>query len=223
MTLRLGADTARDTLRGSNVRVGALLAAALSVASGLECRASDSSGPDRALLGFTLPLIVPLACLGVLEGVYGRPQSAFLTEPLARHGADRHRLALGATLVTVVVSAVLGSTLCLLAALAARTPSLAGLSDLYASTWGGALTGAAYAGLFALGSLWGRRGRFWLFCGDWLFGSGSGVFALPWVRGHARNLLGGDPVLAASQSVAAAALVLIASLSVLVSARRGPS
>jgi hypothetical protein len=223
MTVRLGADAARDALRGSKVRFGALCAGALAVASGLEFRANDASGANHALLGFTLPIVLPLACLGVLEGVYGREQSAFLTEPLARHGADRHRLALGATLVAVVVCAALGSALCLFAALAARAPSLHALQDFYASAWGGALAGAAYAGLFALGSVRGRHGRVWLLFGDWLFGSGSGAFALPWVRGHARSLLGGDPVLAAPQGFAAAALASIVVLCVFVVARRGPS
>jgi hypothetical protein len=40
-------------------------------------------------------------------------------------------------------------------------------------------------------------------------GSGTGFLALPWPRGHARNLLGFAPVLELSQASAALALLLL--------------
>ena len=48
-------------------------------------------------------------------------------------------------------------------------------SDALASLWSGALAGAAYAGLFAVASLFGRRGRIVALVLDWLFGSGAGL------------------------------------------------
>lgn len=223
MTMRLGAATAHAALSRSRLRSGALVACALVVATGHACRSVDSSGADRALLGFTLALVVPLACFGVFEGLYGPTPSTFFTGPLARHGADRRELALGATLVAAASCAALSAALCTLAVTTATLVRANTFSELTACAWGGALTGAAYAGLFALGSLRGRAGRVWLLIGDALFGSGSGWLALPWVRGHARNLLGGRAVLDFSPGLAAAMLVLIAALTVVAAARRGPS
>jgi hypothetical protein len=82
------------------------------------------------------------------------------------------------------------------------------IPDLIAVVWIGALAGAAYTGLFALASRF-RRGRLWLLVGDWLLGSGTGFLALPWPRGHARNLLGFSPVLELTQPSAALALLLL--------------
>lgn len=223
MTIRLGAATARVTLARSRVRGDALVACVLVAVAGHACRSGDSSGADRALFGFTLALVVPLACFGVFESLYGRITSTAFAEPLARHGADRHELALGATFVAAAVCAVLSAALCLLAVITATSLRSNAFSELAACAWGGALTGAAYAGLFTLGSWRGRTGRVWLLIGDWLFGSGSGSWALPWVRGHARNLLGGRAVLELSPGLAAAALALIAMLGIVAAARRGPS
>ncbi|HEX6767565.1 MAG TPA: hypothetical protein VF103_18830, partial [Polyangiaceae bacterium] len=80
--------------------------------------------------------------------------------------------------------------------------------------------GAAYAGLFAVASLFGRRGRIAALVLDWLFGSGSGLFALVWPRAHARNLFGGEPVLDGSQAFAAFVLALIAFSGIGVAATR---
>jgi hypothetical protein len=223
VSVRLGAIAARDALARSHFPSGALVATLLVIGVGLACRTSDASGADRALLGVTLPVVLPLACFAVLEAVYGRGQSSLLIAPLARHGADRHELALGATLVAVAVSAMLGALLSVLAELTASPFAVSSLGDFFACTWGGALVGATYAGLFALGSVRARSGRLWLLLGDWVFGSGSGAFALPWARGHARNLLGGEAVLGMSPGFAAGTLALITALAVVASARRGPS
>jgi hypothetical protein len=222
VSIRLGAEAARDALAHSKLRAIALGLAAFTIAVGFQQRSGDASGADRALLGVTLSLVVPFACYAVFECAHGRAPSAVFYAPLARHGADRHRLALGSLLVITVTSTLLAASLAVLAVFAASTVDRELLGDLYACTWGGALVGAAYAGLFALGAPWGRKGRLWLLLADWLFGSGSGVLALPWVRGHARNLLGGAPVLQMPPGFAAAALAAISALYILASASRGP-
>ena len=222
MSVRLGIDTARDLLGRSRLKSYAAAAAAAVVASGLHERASDASGADRALLGLTLPLVVPMACYAVFDCAFGAAKSSLRTEPLARYGADRWRVTLGLDAVAVATCAVLAAVLALLAVLAASTMPLHALGDVYASIWGGALVGSAYGGLLALGSTWGRAGRLWLLFGDWLFGSGTGAAALPWVRGHARSLLGGEPVLRTSPALATVSLLVLASLFVLGAARRGP-
>src|SRR6201986_4566416 len=71
--------------------------------------------------------------------------------------------------------------------------------------------GAAYAVWFGAASLVGKRGggRKWALILDFTLGAGSSVLALPFPRGHARNLLGGEPVLDIPQWAAWVALILI--------------
>jgi hypothetical protein len=176
---------------------------------------------DRALLGTTLKVIVPLVCYALFEAVYGRETASAVLDPLARHGADRRLLSLGTNGTLSLCSAGVTAVLAALAALAARgfgDPAV--LTDVVASFWGGALVGAAYGGLFAVASLFGRRGRIAALVLDWLFGSGSGTFALPFPRGHARNLFGGEPVLDGTQAFAAFLLAALAVSLVLVASAR---
>jgi len=218
----LGAALARERLRSPGFWLPALGAAGLACAAGVEVRASDASGADRSLLGITLGVLVPLTAYAAFETVHRRESTEAVVSVLGRHGADRRRLALGVLLALAAATAAVAGALCALAVLAATTPGRGMAQDAYASAWGGALSGAGYAGLLAIGSRWGRTGRLSLLAADWLLGSSSGVLALPWVRGHARNLLGGVPVLDTSQSFAAAVLVVLAAFGVVASASRGP-
>jgi hypothetical protein len=118
-------------------------------------------------------------------------------------------VASGVVATIAVTSAVGGALIAALAVLFGKPlghPRFG--ADLLAVLWIGALTGAAYAGLFAIASRF-RRGRLWLLIADWLLGSGTGLLALPWPRGHARNLLGLQPVLELGQASAALALFLL--------------
>jgi hypothetical protein len=222
VSVRLGAETARDVLVRSRLWLAAGVASVVVCATGMRERASDSSGADRALLDFTLPLVVPLTCYAVFAAFHGRARTSTVLEPLARHGADRHALALGAFLVLGGACALTTALLTTLAVLSASATGVGLLRDLDACAWGGALAGAAYAGLFAVGSRRGRAGRLWILAGDWLLGSGTGVLALPWARAHTRGLLGGTPVLDGSPAFAATALAILATLCLIGCARRGP-
>ncbi len=223
MNTRLGAETVRDRLVASPAWFVVLVAACAVCARGLAARASDVSGVDRALLGLTLPFVVPLVCYALFELVHRRARTADVLEPLARHGADRRALALGALLSLAGACALTAALLAVVAVLTAMAPSRELVSELAACAWGGALTGAAYAGLLALGSLRGRAGRLWLLAGDLIFGSGTGLFAIPWPRGHARDLLGGAAVLDASPAFSALVLVVLTVSYLVHSASRGPS
>jgi hypothetical protein len=220
--VRLGIEAARDLLARSALKGWAFGAAVVVVLAGLHERTSDGRGADHTLLGLTLPLVVPIACDAVFECAYGGAKSSALVAPFARHGADGRSVAFGVDVVVVAVCAALTAGLSALSVLAASAVPTGALADADACIWGGALIGGAYAGLLTLGSTWGRAGRLWLLFGDWLFGSGTGAAALPWVRGHARSLLGGEAVLRTSPVLATVALVLLASSYVLASARRGP-
>ncbi|HTQ07449.1 MAG TPA: hypothetical protein VMI54_26515 [Polyangiaceae bacterium] len=223
MSLRLGAETARDRLVGARPWLFVSAAAGVVAAIGGTERTDGASGADRALLGVTLPFVVPLVCDALFELALGRSRTSALLEPLARHGADRRTLALGALLTLTLACALATALLAVIAVGSATTLSAALVRELDASAWGGALAGAAYGGLLAVGSLRGRAGRLWVLAGDFFFGSGSGPFAVPWPRGHARNLLGGTPVLEGSPSFAALMLALLAASYLSFTASRGPS
>jgi hypothetical protein len=177
---------------------------------------------DRALTGVVFGLSLPLYCFALAELVTSRQTLFDAVGPLSRHGLPRPELAQGMLGSTLALSALGGLVFGLLAVVITRGPSDPLLGrDLLATSWIGPLAGAAYAGLFALGSTF-RRGRLWFLLGDWLLGAGTGFLALPWPRGHVRNLLGYAPVLDLSQAAAALALALLALLGSLVASRRLP-
>ena len=185
---------------------------AVELVSLLEYSREPAYAADRALLGVTLGVVVPLVCYALFEAVYGKDRTASLLDPLGRHGADRRRLSLGANAALSLGCAATSAVLTAVAAVSAHgfgDPAVL-VADSFASLWGGALSGAAYAALFAVASPFGRRGRIAALVLDWLFGSGAGLFAVIWPRGHARNLFGGEPVLDWSQAVAALVLGVFA-------------
>jgi hypothetical protein len=74
--------------------------------------------------------------------------------------------------------------------------------------WVGGLAGGSYGAWLAFASQLGTRGR----CGtlllfDLILGSSLGAWALPFPRGHVRNLLGGAPPLELAQATSSALLV----------------
>jgi hypothetical protein len=187
----------------------------------LERSREPAYAADRALHGATLGVVVPLVCYALFEAVYGKGPTASLLDPLGRHGANRRSLALGVNAALSLGCAVTSAALTAAAAISAHgfgSPSV--VADFLASLWGGALGGAAYAGFFAVASPFGRRGRIAALVLDWLFGSGAGLFAVVWPRAHARNLFGGEPVLDASQTVAALLLGVFAVAGVAFAASR---
>ena len=194
---------------------------AVAVASLIERTREPAYAADRALLGPTLGVVVPLVGYALFEAVHHGERARTTLEPLGRHGADRRLLSLGAHGALAVCAALVTALLAAIAVLGARDLGDGALAaDLTASLWGGALTGAAYAGLFAFASLFGRRGRIVALVLDWLFGSGAGALALLWPRAHARSLFGGEPVLDGSQVFAAFVLAALAVTGVLVAAAR---
>ena len=223
MTTALGARLARGGLSARRTFVAAGLGfVTVELASLIERSREPAYAADRALLGPTLGVVVPLVCYALFEAVYGRERPGALVDPLGRHGADRRLLSLGVNGTVALACSVASACFASLAAVGARGfHDSALVADFTASLWGGALTGAAYAGLFAVASLFGRRGRIAALVLDWVLGSGAGMFALVWPRAHARNLFGGEPVLEGSQAFAALVLALLAVSGVGVAAARG--
>ncbi len=222
MTAVLGARLALGGLSSRAPWVAAGLGlVAVEVASLLERSGEPAYAADRALLGPTLGVIVPLVAYALFESVYKRERSTTLLEPVARHGADRRLLSFGTNGTLTLGCAAMAAIFAALTAVSARgfhDPAV--VADALASFWSGALVGAAYAGLFALASHFGRRGRIAVLVLDWFFGSGAGLFALVWPRAHARNLFGGEPVLDGSQALAALVLAMMGLVGTIFAAAR---
>jgi hypothetical protein len=177
---------------------------------------------EGPVFGLALPLLAYL----VSERLCEAQRLDRSVDSVARYGTDRRAALLGLLLVSascVGFGSVLLTVAALLGAHAAQGADLA--RDLPASVVIAALSGAVYALWFGAASLFGKRGggRKWALIFDFLLGSGSSALAAPWPRGHARNLLGGMPVLELSQHGAWLALALIGIASVALSMARTPS
>lgn len=166
----------------------------------------------RSLQGGAFGFLIPLTTFGAVGIVlrHGRLDDA--AAPLARFGASRRAVALGLVSSAMLTSAVLATALASVTALLANDPFAPPLADdVAASAWIGALTGAAYAAFFALGSTFGRRGggRSLALLLDFTLGGAVGLLGALTPRAHALNLLGAPPPLE-TLSQAASASVLIA-------------
>ncbi len=178
-----------------------------------EKQASIFGAASRALedrvFGLLMPFVLLYASTRILQPV--RLEDA--ASPIARFGFSRRSVGLG----LIVASMVAGGALAAIAAaetailahdLTAPPPAL----DAFTCAWIGALTGCAYAGLFALGATFGARGggRVWALGLDFVLGATSGFAAVLVPRAHAQNLLGGEPPLLLGQPASVALLVVLA-------------
>ncbi|HEX2732496.1 MAG TPA: hypothetical protein VHM70_12875 [Polyangiaceae bacterium] len=176
----------------------------------LEHRASPSSSRINTLLTFTLGLILPLLTWATASQLFPNGLFASLA-PIATHGASRRGLLLGAGLraLSGATAIVLGSTVVVF--LLGGSARAGNFGALLIGTWIAVLGAVAYTAWFLLGSSFGSRaqGR-WVFLAlDWLLGSSASALALPWPRGHLRNLLGGESVANLEQPAATLTLTLL--------------
>jgi hypothetical protein len=217
MSIVFGALFTSDALRRRTAWVLQLLAFAAVAVLGVVERARDPAyAIDRTLFGVAFGFLAPLLFLAMFEIVHKKERTSAIVAPLARHGQSRRALAAGLLGGLALACAAAGGALGFLAALSTESPT----RDLFACTWGGAAIGAAYAGLYAVGSLRGRWGRIAALALDWVFGSGAGYLALPFPRSNARSLLGGEPVIDAPQMIALAILLGLTFAGVMLSALR---
>ncbi|HEY4102488.1 MAG TPA: hypothetical protein VGM44_01310 [Polyangiaceae bacterium] len=217
----LGMRLARERLRGFVPPfVFALSALGVYAFAVIERQSDAGSAADTALEGAVFGLVLPVLAYLLSERVCDAPRLDRAVDPLARYGADRRQAMLGVFVVSALCTAFAGSLLALIALFGARSVAEPGfVSDLRASAALGVGVGAIYALFFAAASLLGKRGggRKWALILDFVLGAGSSLLALPFPRGHARNLLGGAPVLELSQGGAGIALALIGCLCVALS------
>jgi hypothetical protein len=223
----LGMRLARERLRGFTPSfVFALSALGAYVFAVIERQGEAGSAADSALEGGVFGLLLPVLAYLLSERVCAASRLDRAVDPLARYGSDRRQALLGVFVVSALCTALVGGVLAAIALFGARAVSDSGFAaDLRASVAIGIGVGASYALFFGAASLFGKRGggRKWALILDFVLGAGSSLFAAPFPRGHARNLLGGAPVLELSQGGAGVALALIGFLCVALSLIRTPS
>jgi hypothetical protein len=225
--VKVGAIIARERLRGALLPLVLVLSAfAVYALAVLERRGGASGAADGALEGPTFGFALPILAYLLSERACDGERLDHSVNAVARYGADRRAALLGVLLVCAASTALAAVVLTVAALLGAHSPSDANFArDLGVSVVIAALCGAVYALWFGAASLFGKRGagRKWALILDFVLGAGSSALAAPWPRGHARNLLGGMPVLDMSQSAAWLALFAIGATSVAFGVLRTPS
>ena len=174
-----------------------------------ERRAGLFGAANRTLEGEVFGLILPVALVLASRRALEPTRLDLAATPLARFGPSRRAVALGLVVASMMGAALLAASAGTLAAVLAHDPTAPALKlDAASCAWIGALGGAAYAALFALGSTfgWTGAGRWWALAADFLLGGTSGIGALLAPRAHLQNLLGGEPPMLLGQSASAASL-----------------
>ena len=211
MSIRAGIDMAQQRLRGRATLVAGALALSFELGVALLERAQGAVGAaDRALSGGAFGIALPLVSYFLVARVSDGKSLREALLPLARHGMDRRALSLGLAIPPALMAAAFAAVSSVMVVLVARGPGDPRLAaDAFTSLWIGLVAGAAYAAAFIGGSALGRRGqgRLWLLAADFVLGAGDSFLALPWPKGHIRNLLGGSAVLELSQLAALVALL----------------
>jgi hypothetical protein len=211
VSIRAGIDLGRERLSKRATLVAVALALSFELGVALLERAEGAVGAaDRALSGGAFGIAVPLVSYFLVTRVCAASSLREALLPLARHGMDRRALTLGLAVPPALAAAAFAALSGVLVVLVTRGPGDPRLvTDALASLWIGLAAGGAYVAAFLGASALGRRGqgRFWLLVADFLLGAGDSFLALPWPKGHLRNLLGGSAVLQLSQFAALALLL----------------
>ena len=174
-------------------------------------RAHKGGSATDALLGIYASFALPLVTLSLTGAVTRNDRLAIAASSLTRVGASGIASALAHVLVAVVSCVVVGAALGVAVSVVehgSTDPSVG--RDALTCAWVGALSGAAYAGMFSLGSSFGPKGsgRGAMLVLNWI--ASGGVLGTMLPQSHVRSLLGGDPAGVLSQRGSALTLVAIA-------------
>jgi hypothetical protein len=217
VALALGFSMGAQRMRRRSTALSVALGAALVVVAGvIERRVGSAGAVDRALMA-TFNLVIPLCTFGLVAEATGRGDLRDGVWPAARYGVARRDVALGAIAAALAASAALAAVLAVLSvAVAHGEGNLPIARDALTSAWIGALVAAAYAGWFALGSTFGRRGggRWAPLLADFVIGGSTGLAGAVLPRGNAHSLLGGAAPLGLPQ--ASSTVILAGSAVILV-------
>lgn len=172
----------------------------------------NTSGADHVMRGSFGRFVLPLLEYGVVGAAIGGTSLRRGIRGLVGLGSSPRRAALATAVVAAIACAVVGGVLAAVVCAVAHGPADPPLgADLFASTWIGALGGAAYGAYFAAGSAIGKGGtaRGVFLAADFIIGSGAGVGAALVPRGHVVALLGGPHVADLSQRASSVLLVVL--------------
>jgi hypothetical protein len=209
----IGITLARERLRGPTAALVLLMSCAtLFAISVLERQSDAATAPDDALSGAVFGIALPLLAYFVSERACAGQRLERSVDGVARYGSNRRSALFGLLLASALCTAFASALLTVAALLGAHAPHSPSLgSDLRTSVGISLIAGAVYALYFGAASLLGKRGggRKWALIIDFVLGAGGSALAVPWPRGHVRNLLGGEPVIELSQPSAWVALTVI--------------
>lgn len=230
-----GLREARATLgRGWSIAAAIASLLVLAIAGVLEgqvvASAEGARGVQLRLLGgVVFGLLLPLLAFAVSGRLGGSARELMLTS-WARYGGNRQGYALGRQALAALLTAGIAAVLALLALGLGSATAAAGLelplsfANVLAVVWVGVLGSLTYVATFAAAqAYWGTPGRVALLLGDWVFGTGTSLLALPWPRAHLASLLGAHAPLGLEPGGSALCLVAIAMLATVAYARRVPA
>lgn len=189
--------------------VVALVAALVARAHG------QTSGADHVMRGSFGRFVLPLLEFSVVGAAIGAGGLRRGIRGLVGLGSTPRQAALATAVVAAAACAIMGGVLAALVCALAHGPADPPLgADLFASTWIAALGGAAYGAYFSAGSAIGKTGmlRGLFLAADFIVGSGGGIGAALFPRGHVVALLGGGPIADLSQRASSVILVAITAL-----------
>ena len=171
----------------------------------------NTSGADHIMRGSFGRFVLPLLEFSVVGAAVGGMGMRKGIRGVVGLGSSPRIAALATALVASAACAVVGGLLAAIVCAVAHgsaDPPLG--ADLFASTWIGALGGAAYGAYFCAGSAIGKTGtvRGVFLAADFIVGSGAGVGAALVPRGHIVALLGG-PLVADIPQRASSVLLLV--------------
>ncbi|MBK8258707.1 MAG: hypothetical protein IPK82_39375 [Polyangiaceae bacterium] len=188
----LGAKMALSRLRHRRTWMGLFLALAVTVAGAwIELSAASMGAVDRALAAL-FRIVVPLLALMVVGRAGGREGVGAGAHSLARFGAPRFAVAIGAAASAAAAAGAAAAALAALTVVLAHSNAAPPLArDLIVSSAIGVSAGVCYGAWIAFGStFWKGRGRWMVVGADFLLGGSAGFVGSLFPRSHVMSLLG---------------------------------
>lgn len=191
---------------------------ALAVAFAIVTRTvGRSGGASHLLVGPFAQIVLPLSAYGIVSAVFAGTGMRASQRGIVALGARPSRAALASVIVATATSALAVGVMAVLVCSIAHGPADAPLVRDAPITFGvAALSGAAYAAFFCVGSGIGRGAMRSVFLVlDLLLGVSSGVGSVFVPRGHVTSLFGGGACFELSRRASSGCLFAILAISLL--------
>jgi hypothetical protein len=228
-----GVRNGRSTLGAWPIAAAIASLLALAIAGALEGQVvttpEAARGVQMRLLGgVVFGLVLPLLAFAV-SGRLGGGVRELMLASWARYGGNRQGYALGRQALAALLTAAIAALLALLALGLGSATAAPGhelplsFANALAVVWVAVLGSFTYIAAFAVAQAYaGNTGRALFLIGDWVFGTGTGLLALPWPRAHLGVLLGSRAPLGLTARDSALCLLAIALLATAAYTRRVP-